>query len=206
MKKLLFVIGMAGLFLCEVIQARTLGWGVTGGMNVSKIKLDEDISGMAKPESDKGWYAGVMGMVSVPILGFGFDGALIYSREEVTLSKDCESKPVHFVSIPVHLRYDFRVPVMEEAFVPYAFIGPQFNYAMNDVKFVVDESNDVKDVLKRAESWRLDFGVGFILLDYVQFSYSYGIPIGPGCEVKSAGEVVNTYKMGSHRLGMSVFF
>lgn len=197
---------MAGLFLCDGIQARTLGWGVTGGMNVSKIKLDENISGMAKPEADKGWYVGVTGMASAPVVGIGIDGSLVYSHEEVKLSKDHESEAAHFISIPVHLRYDFRFPLMEEAFVPYAFVGPQFNYALNDVKFVVDEANNVKDVLKRAESWRLDFGVGFILLDHVQFSYSYGIPIGPGMEVKSAGEVVNTYKMGAHRLGMSIYF
>ena len=207
MKKIILALGITSMLLgSNVMQARTLGWGLTGGMNVSKIDLDKNYEEMAKPEADKGWYAGVTGLVSIPLLGFGFDGSIVYSQEEVNLSKDGDSETAQFISIPVHLRYDFRLPAVEKAFVPYLMAGPQFNYALNDVKFAIEEESDAKTVLKKANSWRLDFGLGMILLDHVQLTYSYGIPIGPSQKIRSAGDVENTYKSGAHRLGMSIYF
>ena len=205
MKKILLALGITSMLLgSNVMQARTLGWGLTGGMNVSKIDLDKNYEEMAKPEADKGWYAGITGLVSVPILGFGFDGSIVYSQDK--LSKDGDSETAQFISIPVHLRYDFRLPAVEKAFVPYRMAGPQFNYALTDVKFAIEEESDAKTVLKKANSWRLDFGLGMILLDHVQLTYSYGIPIGPSQKIHSAGEVENTYKSGAHRLGMAIYF
>lgn len=205
MKKIILALGITSMLLgCNVMQARTLGWGLTGGMNVSKIDLDKNYEEMAKPEADKGWYAGITGLVSVPILGFGFDGSIVYSQDK--LSKDGDSETAQFISIPVHLRYDFRLPAVEKAFVPYLMAGPQFNYALNDVKFAIEEESDAKTVLKKANSWRLDFGLGMILLDHVQLTYSYGIPIGPSQKIHSAGDVENTYKSGAHRLGMAIYF
>ena len=184
-------------------QARTFGWGVTGGMNVSKIDLDKEFTEMAKPEADKGWYAGITAMVSVPLLGFGVDGSVVYSQEGVNLSKDADSKTAKYLSIPVHLRYDFRLPLVEEAFVPYLLLGPQFNYGINDVKFAIDDENEA--VLKKANNWRLDMGVGFLLFDHVQLSYSYGIPMGDTNKVRVL-DAVDNYKMGAHRMGLSVYF
>jgi len=205
MKKIILALGITSMLLgCNVMQARTLGWGLTGGMNISKIDLDKNYEEMAKPEADKGWYAGITGLVSVPILGFGFDGSIVYSQDK--LSKDGDSETAQFISIPVHLRYDFRLPAVEKAFVPYLMAGPQFNYALNDVKFAIEEESDAKTVLKKANSWRLDFGLGMILLDHVQLTYSYGIPIGPSQKIHSAGDVENTYKSGAHRLGMAIYF
>ena len=207
MKKILLALGIVSLLVCNnEAHARTLGWGLTGGMNVSKIDLDQDLEDMTKPEADKGWYAGVTGLVSVPLLGFGFDGSIVYSQEEVKLSKETESKTAQFISIPVHLRYDFRIPVMEKAFVPYLMAGPQFNYALNDVKVAIDEEADAKAVLKKANSWRLDFGLGMILFDHLQLSYSYGIPVGSSNKIRTPGDIEEKYKMGAHRLGMSVYF
>lgn len=187
-------------------QARTLGWGITGGMNVTKLNLEEDWQNMTQPQSDKGWYAGVTGLVSVPILGFGFDGSVLYSQEEVSLSKDSEAETAYFVCLPIHLRYDFKFPLMDEIFVPYVMAGPQFNYRFNDLKFAYEEGESSRAILKRTNSWRLDFGLGFILFDRVQCTYSYGIPIGPSCKIQKAGDVVNTYKLGAHRMGLAVYF
>ena len=175
-------------------------------MNVSKLDLDKDYAEMAKPEADKGWYAGVTGLVSVPLLGFGFDGSIVYSQEEINLSKDGDSETAQFISIPVHLRYDFRLPAVEKAFVPYLMAGPQFNYALNDVKFALQEESDAKAVLKKSNSWRLDFGLGMILFDHLQLTYSYGIPVGSSQKIHTAGDVENTYKSGSHRMGLSIYF
>ena len=207
MKKILLALGITCMLLgSNAVQARTLGWGLTGGMNVSKLDLDKDYAEMAKPEADKGWYAGVTGLVSVPLLGFGFDGSIVYSQEEINLSKDGDSETAQFISIPVHLRYDFRLPAVEKAFVPYLMAGPQFNYALNDVKFALQEESDAKAVLKKSNSWRLDFGLGMILFDHLQLTYSYGIPVGSSQKIHSAGEVENTYKSGSHRMGLSIYF
>ena len=192
--------------LSSAANARTLGWGITGGMNVTKIDLNKNWDNMTEPQSDKGWYAGITGLLSAPIVGIGVDGSIVYSQEEVNISEDNDSKTARFISLPVHLRYDFRIPVMEEIFVPYLMAGPQFNYALNDLKFAYEEGESGKAILKKSNSWRLDMGLGFILFDRVQLSYSYGIPVGPSNKIKEADDVVNTYKAGAHRMGLSVYF
>lgn len=207
-KKTLTTLGLIALLAGSGLQARTLGWGLTGGINVTKMNLDNNWEDMTKPESEKGWYAGVTGMASIPVVGIGIDGSIVYSQEEVQVSQDSESETAQYISLPVHLRYDFRMPLVEDWFVPYLMIGPQFNYALNDVKFAIDEGTSTEALLKKANSWRLDMGVGMILFNHLQLTYSYGIPVGPSAKLmdETAQEIVNKCKMGSHRMGLAIYF
>lgn len=205
MKKLVSLLSIIALFVVSTpVYARIAGFGITAGMNISKV--DWRNIEAASPEPEKGWYAGVSGMFSIPVLGFGFDGGLIYSQERVNLDKGTKSAIAHYVSIPVHLRHDFRFILLEDVFVPYIYAGPQFNYSMNDLKFEDFEGASVEAILKQSNAWRLDIGLGCLLFDRLQCSYSYGIPMGEKVDVNLGDAVLGNYRSGAHRIGLTYYF
>lgn len=207
MKKLLSTICLFVLGLTiSNLSARTAGWGLTGGMNVSKINWKDMKE--TKPEAEKGWYAGITGMFSIPLSGFGFDGAIIYSQEGIGTGIDnVDAEVAQYLSIPVHLRYDFYIQATEDVLVPFLTIGPQFNYALNEIKFEDFEGHSLGYIVKKANTWRLDMGAGVLLMDHLQLSYSYGIPLGEAIQVdEEKGTTSFNYKLGTHRVGLVYYF
>ncbi|MBQ0056592.1 MAG: porin family protein [Bacteroidales bacterium] len=211
MKKIILSLCLAAVaFMGTTASAKTFGWGVTAGMNISKI--DWDHAGDTKADPENGWFAGVTAMVSLPVVGLGVDGALVYSQEKVPFAEGTET--LKQMSIPVHLRYDFKLPAVSNVLTPYVLAGPQFNYGLNDVKKTFEEVG-LKESLKldNSSNWKLDLGVGAILFDHLQVSYTYAIPMGDTGKLKAQEEVLgnvetisNNYKLGTHRIGVAYYF
>lgn len=188
------------------VKAQIARWGITGGMNVSKIDW-KDLEG-TKPEAEKGWYAGITGKLTIPVVGIGVDGGLIYSQENVNPGiTNYKSDLAHFISIPLHLRYDLEIWGVEDIVIPFAMIGPQFNFAMNDLKFKELEGHSAEYIINKVNSWRLDMGLGCILFNHLQIHYSYGIPMGDAIQMdEEQGTASFNYKLGTHRLGAVYYF
>lgn len=187
-------------------SADVLSWGITGGINISKINFKEKaVQDIAKPDAKGGWYVGMMGIVSLPVLGFGIDGAITYSQEKVNAASDMEDETAKFISVPLHLRYDFKLPIVEKVVVPVILAGPQFNYATNDLKLAYKDGTDAGAVIKKTNSWRMDLGLGATLFNHVQLTYSYGIPMGTH-KIEGVDDVESTYKLGAHRIGLAILF
>lgn len=178
----LLVAGSAGL-----AQAGQFSFGVKAGLNVNKLKFNEDI---ASASNSCGWTAGVMADFTVPIIGIGADVSLMYSRmnnaSDVNYSGVQPLPPVldgttvvtptdnvygkNFLEIPVNIKYKFTIPVVASIIKPYVFTGPQFGLRLD---------KNVKDVLHNIESrtfqmnWNI--GLGVELIGHLQVGASYGI-------------------------------
>ena len=80
MKKVLSILMVAvALMMAAPAQAQLIKFGVKGGMNFSKLDTDVKSWYDAK-ESSTGFFFGPMAEVTLPILGLGVDGALMYSQ------------------------------------------------------------------------------------------------------------------------------
>lgn len=178
----LLVAGSAGL-----AQAGQFSFGVKAGLNVNKLKFNEDI---ASASNSCGWTAGVMADFTVPIIGIGADVSLMYSRmnnaSDVNYSGVQPLPPAldgttvvtptdnvygkNFLEIPVNIKYKFTIPVVASIIKPYVFTGPQFGLRLD---------KNVKDVLHNIESrtfqmnWNI--GLGVELIGHLQVGASYGI-------------------------------
>lgn len=178
----LLVAGSAGL-----AQAGQFSFGVKAGLNVNKLKFNEDI---ASASNSCGWTAGVMADFTVPIIGIGADVSLMYSRmnnaSDVNYSGVQPLPPVldgttvttptdnvygkNFLEIPVNIKYKFTIPVVASIIKPYVFTGPQFGLRLD---------KGVKDALHNIESrtfqmnWNI--GLGVELIGHLQVGASYGI-------------------------------
>ena len=207
MKRLFLLASIVLLSLSTAAMAQ-ISWGVSAGVNVTG---SSNVS-VKSFDFESGWYAGLTAKVTIPILGFGVDGAVLYSNETACLEKETteggkESEASRFVSVPIHLRYDFQLPLVSKVVVPFAMVGPQFNLGLNDVTF--DNLTDYEDetIIDKSNSWRLDMGIGAILLSHLQVSYSYAIPMGKTSKFyDGAKQVWNNYKTGTHRIGVVYYF
>lgn len=206
MKKTFLALSVLFSLGAATATARVACWGVTGGMNVSKIDWKNVKN--TKPESEKGWYAGITGKLTIPGVGLGIDGGVVYSQEGIDTGIDnVKTDAAQFLSVPIHLRYDLQIWGVEEIFIPFAMIGPQFNYSMNELKFEDFEGQSLGYIVKKANTWRLDMGAGFILWDHLQLSYSYGIPLGQAIQIdEEQGTTTFNYNLGTHRIGVVYYF
>lgn len=208
------------MIACTALNARVVDFGVTGGMNITKAEADNEYSAYGwTPDAKNGWYAGLQLKFTLPIVGFGLDVSAIYSENEATLrlatkdqlgsisTEDIDQK-IGFITVPLHLRWDFNLPAVEYAVAPYIFTGPQASYSVK--KFEDGLDNKYKDIKFKSEDllWKWDLGMGVILLKRFQFSYAYEFPLSNGSSFKdmSVDNFEEDYKQGTHRIGLTYFF
>ncbi|MBO7378254.1 MAG: outer membrane beta-barrel protein [Bacteroidales bacterium] len=216
MKKL-FAIFAAAALLAAPAQAKIFGFGFAAGMNITKPSADH-----VELDPEGGWYAGLKLKATAPVVGLGVDAALLYSLEKVTVNDQTDN--MNYVSIPVNLRYDLQLPLISKIAVPFVAIGPQFNYAMNDLDLKAAKISDPTDqsqletsgnALKKAfdtdnAQWKLNMGLGAVLINHLEVSYTYGLPLGKSfkenfSEYGIPGKYDNL-KTGTHRIGVAWYF
>ena len=99
MKKIVSVLMVAvALMMAAPAQAQLIKFGVKGGMNFSELNLNAKSFGEVT-ESSTGFFIGPMAEVTLPIIGLGIDGALMFSQR----GKDDFKK--QGIEIPLNLKY-----------------------------------------------------------------------------------------------------
>lgn len=193
MKKFFLLMAMT-ITLATTAMADTFNWGINAGMNITKTDADGWTS-----DATNGWYLGVITRFKVPILNFGVDAALNYSQERISNGDEINGT-FKYINIPVHLRYDFALPIASNVLCPYLLAGPQFNYSVNKFKEGTVE-------FKSTDAWKLDLGLGAIIADHLQVTYTYSIPMGKTVTAKeSITNLTDDAKVNTHRIGVAYFF
>ena len=208
----IFAILAAAALVAVPAQAKIFGFGVAAGMNIT-----QPISDGFDPDPAGGWYGGVKLKITAPVLGLGVDGSLLYSQE--TITRNDQDEKVAYISVPVDLRYELKLPIVNKVAVPFVAVGPQFNYNVKDLDFKMsdlklsnlgDTFDDSKDAFSaKNASWRLNFGIGAVLINHLEVSYTYGLPLGHSFKenFKEYGfGKTDNLKTGIHRIGLAWYF
>ena len=98
MKKVFSILMVAvALMVAAPAQAQLIKFGVKGGLNLTEI----DMKGSANwwEENTTGFFIGPMMEVTLPILGLGVDGAVMYSQRGKGATKQ------QGVEVPLNLKY-----------------------------------------------------------------------------------------------------
>ena len=175
MKKVLsFIVLAVSLFFANPAQAQ-IKLGVKGGLNVSNLKLDDD---MWTADNKVGFFIGPMVKVTVPVTGLSFDVAALYDQKEakVKVADDVVGGTYNsttvtqkFIDIPVNVRYGFGLSSLANIFL---FAGPQWGINVGNKNFKWDESSSYS--LKKA-NFSVNMGAGVTLLSHLQASVNYNI-------------------------------
>ena len=103
MKKVLSVLMVAvALMMAAPAQAQLIKFWVKGGMDFTK--LDTDVKSLDEAmDRSTGFFIGPMAEVTLPIIGLGIDGALMFSQKGKGEAKQ------QGIEIPVNLKYTIGV-------------------------------------------------------------------------------------------------
>ena len=177
MKKVISVLMVAvALMMAVPAQAQLIKFGVKGGLNFSELDLSAKSLGEIKDNST-GFFIGPMAEVTLPILGLGVDGAIMYSQRG---KNDIKKQGVE---IPVNLKYTMGLGSILGIYIA---AGPDFFYNFKDMDF---------ENLKAKKSMvSLNLGAGVKLLKKLQAGVVYQIPLGDSFDIKYLGETIGKSK------------
>ncbi|MBQ8269732.1 MAG: porin family protein [Bacteroidaceae bacterium] len=181
------------ILLCLLASAPVysqFNWGVKAGINLTgKPSSLKDVS----RDSKNGFYFGPMVKVLIPVLNIGLEGNLLYSQIENEFYGNSITR--RSIEVPVYLRYDFALPILDRILEPFIAVGPQFSWVIgksdiSGVEEVWDEAsntiaNSIYEWDYKKSNLSLNLGAGAILLDHIQLHINYNIALGNTGEWKS---------------------
>ena len=178
MKKIfsVFMIAICCLAVAMPAQAQLIKFGVKGGVNLSKIDWDGGYK--SNKDNATGFFIGPMAEVTIPIVGLGVDGALLFSQK----GKD-DGKQTG-LDIPINLKYTIGLGSL---FGVYVAAGPDFYFNFKGDKKYIDEAVELKN--KKAQVG-INLGAGVKLIKHLQIGFNYNIPFGDSYTLKAAGEAL----------------
>lgn len=163
------MIAVCCAFMAMPVQAQLIKWGVKGGVNLTKIDWDGGIEG--NKENSTGFFIGPMAELTIPVVGLGVDGALLFSQRS---SGDIKQTGVE---VPVNLKYTIGLGSMLGI---YFAVGPDFFFDF-----------DKKDYIDRKKTQvALNAGAGVKFIKHLQIGVNYQFPMGDSFTLKEAGEAI----------------
>lgn len=158
------MIAVCCMFIAMPVQAQLIKWGVKGGVNMTKIDWDGGYDG--NKDNSTGFFIGPMAEITIPIVGLGVDGALLYSQ------KGEDGLKQQGIEVPVNLKYTIGLGSMLGI---YFAAGPDFFFDFKE-----------KEGIDRKAQVGLNLGAGVKLIQHLQIGINYQIPLGDSFKLANA--------------------
>lgn len=165
MKKIVGLIWLVVIAWMAVPAQAQVKLGIKGGLNVSSVHFNKKVIGK---DNVTGFNIGPMMEVMVPVMGIGFDAALLYSQRGIGLKSEDDLKN-DYIDVPVNLKWKFGLPLVKG----YLAAGPYIGFRVGGDKFW-DIPGSIGDQLK-AKSFNagVNLGAGVELVRHLQVGFNY---------------------------------
>ena len=168
MKKICILLASALALIAFALPAQAkIRVGVKGGVNITSVHFD---SNLLSSDNITGFNVGPMIEATMPLLGFGFDAALLYSQRgmESNSSGVKTTLKTSYLDVPVNLKWKFGIPIVQG----YLAAGPYVSFRVGGDKIW----NVLNDQLEtKSFGAGLNFGAGVELFDHLQVGFNYGL-------------------------------
>ncbi len=178
MKKIILTL-VAAFMVATSASAFGFDWGITGGLNYTKVKLSSKnsaISSLKSGSNQAGWNVGVRANVGL-VAGFGINGAILYNQNKLKLEYKGmqETETERSISIPLNLRYNFGIGKTGV----FVGTGPQFDFPLNNSfgESLIYDYNNTFDKENMSTSWNISAGAK--ILGKVELTAGYTFALGP---------------------------
>lgn len=151
-------------------------FGFKAGVNLPESP--SNISDVTK--SRTGWFVGPTAKFVVPIIGLGAEVNLLYSENSNKI--DGETVTRKSFELPVYLRYEFSLPLVNKFLEPFLAVGPQWSWNVGG-KISELSGGDYK---LRDSNFSVNFGLGAIVLDHIQIHANYNLALGSTADYTSS--------------------
>ena len=194
MKRIINVLLVAVCIAMAMPAQAQLKWGVNGGLNVSKVTFDSDL---LKSDNMAGFFIGPMAEFTIPVVGLGVDGSLLFSQKGVKADSDA-SKQYGF-DIPVNLKYNIGLGSL---FGIYIAAGPDFYFDISKDKSVAN----IAEAKKKRAQVGINVGAGVKLLGHLQIGANYNIPLGDSFSLEAVGHALGGAKTKTWQVSAAYIF
>lgn len=145
-------------------------FGPKVGLTVNELHFN---SSTFDGSNKTGWTTGVMTEFKVPVIGIGADLSMMYVRRNSDfMAKNSSSNNTSdnrdYIEIPLNLRYNLSLPVINNVIMPYIAAGPS-------VSFLTSRRSVENAFRNKSVDWALNFGIGVQLVKHIDISARYGL-------------------------------
>lgn len=171
----------AFLFLLVGHASAQVRLGVKGGLNISTVHFSSDV---LKADNVTGYQIGPMIEGSLPLLGVGFDAAILYAQkglETRTVGDEKTSLKNDYIDVPVNLKWKLGLPAAKL----YLAIGPYVGFRVGGNKIWELPGSMVDQVKTKSCSAGVNFGAGVELISHLQVGLTYGLGLTDNYSVES---------------------
>lgn len=178
MRKLFLTLALL-LSLAVATPAGAFGfdWGITGGLNLTKLRLSDNLKNVFSSDNQAGWFIGPKVNLSL-VAGLGLDASLQYSQRKLQVSDDeglSSYKTFRSIEIPINVKYNFGIGRVASIYVA---TGPQFGFNVGSRSWNLFGGSD--DGLFRNENmtttWNI--GAGVKVLGHLDIGVGYNFGLG----------------------------
>lgn len=180
MKKLLSTLMVIACLALAIPAQAQIKFGVKAGLNVSKLHLSENI---VSKDNRAGFFVGPTAEFTLPLLGLGIDGSVLYNQFGVDSEEGTSTKKS--IEIPINLRWTVGFSSLIGAYVA---VGPQFGFNVGDRWF-----DEVCEFKKNTTSFNV--GAGLKLLGHLQVGANYNFALKNNGKIHS-GDIEDLATIG----------
>ncbi|MEI3055124.1 MAG: porin family protein [Phocaeicola plebeius] len=180
MKKLLSTLMVIACLALAIPAQAQIKFGVKAGLNVSKLHLSEETF---SSDNRAGFFVGPTAEFTLPLLGLGIDGSVLYNQFGVDSEEGTSTKKS--IEIPINLRWTVGFSSLVGAYVA---VGPQFGFNVGDRWF-----DEVCEFKKNTTSFNV--GAGLKLLGHLQVGANYNFALKDNGKIHS-GDIEDLTTIG----------
>lgn len=171
MKKMMSALLIVICLVMAIPAQAQLKFGVKGGLNLAKADFNKSD---LKTDNFTGFFIGPMAELTIPVVGLGVDGALLFSQRGIKVNGESEKE--NGLEIPVNLKYTIGLGSL---FGIYVAAGPDFYF-----NFAKDKSFGQNINLNRKNAQvGINLGAGVKLLKHLQVGFNYNVPLDNSSEL-----------------------
>ena len=191
MKKFISTLLVAACLFAAIPAQAQIRWGLKGGVNLTKPKLS-GFGDNFKSDNTTGFFVGPMVEFTLPIVGLGVDGALLYSQRKAkiieTTTDMSDVLKQHSLEIPVNFKYSMGLGDLAGVFIA---VGPSFGFNLKNDDFksfmrVATGPETAQEALKndfKKANVSLNFGIGLKLINHIQLGVNYNLLLTESAKV-----------------------
>ena len=198
MKKILNTLMLAiGLLLMAMPADAQIRFGVKGGVNLTQVETNLK----AIKDNSTGYFIGPMIEATIPGIGLGVDGAIMYAQR----GKD-ELK-MEGIEVPLNLKLTIGAGSSLSIFLA---AGPDFFLNLKDLDLgAIDATIQGYKAKEKKAQVGLNLGGGVKLMQHLQLGLNYMIPLGDSFSFKKAADAVGedeSFKYKNWQLTLAYIF
>lgn len=190
MKKIFGLLAAICLFTAMPATAQ-FNFGIKAGVNLSEkpsLNFNELKNSL---QGNTGWFVGPTAKFVFPVVGLGIEANVLYSQANIEVNG--QNILNQSIDIPLYLRYEITLPVVNKFLEPFVAVGPQFGWNIGNKNISIDNviENVTENIKFKESNISLNLGLGVILFDHLQVHANYNLALG------KTADVTATYKDSS---------